>query len=346
MTTSASAGTSVARGTHVNPRVERDRHQTTMNAVLVQPMKRSTIVLGLLALEVYAIAVLVIPQGIARPPGTVDWPDVAGESALALLVLGWLVALLLAPLRSAVFLPGALGTLLLFAASIEDVLDEFLVYANSEMSLVENGAKVAGVVFLSWAVSVWHRERQSERQTLKADWQHYARLSERDALTDLYNRGTIVRRLERSLERGEQGTLLLLDIDDFKSLNDIHGHLAGDEVLRGLAETLQRQVRGSDLCGRYGGEEFVVYLTNAPDHVVQRVAEKVRTAFASTRFVVNDATLGRTVSIGVARATADDTACQLIQRADAAMYRAKHSGKNRVVYDTPFDTPPKKLTPG
>lgn len=329
---STTPGVAASRGTHVSPRVERDRHQTTMNAVLVQPMKRSTIVLGLLALELYVIAVMVIPQGSKRPAASIDWPDVAGESALALLVLGWIVALLLAPLRQAVFLPGALGSLCLFAASIEDVLDEFLVYATIDMSLMENGAKVAGVLLLSWAVAVWHRERQSERQTLKADWQHYARLSERDALTDLYNRGTVVRRLERSLERGARGTLLLLDIDDFKSLNDAHGHLAGDEVLRGLAQTLQRQVRGSDLCGRYGGEEFVVYLEDAPPHVVERIANKIRTAFASTRFVIGGEELCRTVSIGVAQATSHETACALIARADAAMYEAKRSGKNRVAY--------------
>ena len=158
-------------------------------------------------------------------------------------------------------------------------------------------------------------------------------LSMRDGMTGLYNHSTCYELLElefRSHRRYGTGvSLLLLDIDDFKSINDRSGHQEGDRVLVALARTLIDQTRDSDICCRFGGEEFVVILplSDAPD-VACEIAERIRTKAASM-------SCGRqriTVSIGVAVCNyVTDSPHLLIERADRALYKAKKSGKNRVV---------------
>jgi two-component system cell cycle response regulator len=127
-------------------------------------------------------------------------------------------------------------------------------------------------------------------------------------------------------------SILLIDVDRFKSINDTHGHLAGDQVLKQLGELLRREVRTVDVVARYGGEEFVIVLPEtAPDGALT-FAERVRVKVQDYRFTDERQSLSATVSIGVASIPPLEVASseELIARADAALYRAKNEGRNLV----------------
>jgi diguanylate cyclase (GGDEF)-like protein len=156
-----------------------------------------------------------------------------------------------------------------------------------------------------------------------------------DALTGLYNRRWWEDKFTRIVARAHRGeshmALLVVDVDRFKLYNDNYGHIAGDTVLRVVARTLAGNLRPTDIAARYGGEEFVVALPATDLAGALVAAERVRHAVSQA--VVEDATGARlpcvTISIGVAMLHAADDAASLFTRADAALYRAKHAGRNR-----------------
>ena len=153
------------------------------------------------------------------------------------------------------------------------------------------------------------------------------RAATRDSLTDAFTRRymkeALQRELSRCLRHQRQMALLLIDIDYFKKVNDSLGHLEGDRVLTEFVASIKSLLRGADLLGRFGGEEFVVLLPETNLAVANTVAERVRAAMSSWG--------GPTVSIGVTSSRANgDSVDALLSRADAAMYRAKSKGRNRV----------------
>jgi diguanylate cyclase len=159
-----------------------------------------------------------------------------------------------------------------------------------------------------------------------------------DPLTGLPNRRAFNDRLEERMSawnrRKEVFSLLLLDVDHFKKLNDAHGHLAGDQVLAAIGKSLRSAVRREDSVARYGGEEFAILLPNTTLDQAAIVAEKVRDSIARAAIEYDHQKLTVTASGGLAVIELNDTAELLIQRADAALYAAKASGRNRTcAYD-------------
>lgn len=138
--------------------------------------------------------------------------------------------------------------------------------------------------------------------------------------------------LERMRRGGHAPSVLMIDIDFFKRVNDQYGHAAGDKVLKAIATIVRDEVRSTDTLGRIGGEEFAVAASDSPPTAAEELAERLRGAVAATTFDSGDGRqLHVTLSIGIATALPDDTADTILSRADAALYAAKSGGRNRVV---------------
>lgn len=157
-------------------------------------------------------------------------------------------------------------------------------------------------------------------------------LAMKDSLTGLFNRRVFNELLTIEVRRKELMpiSLLLIDLDDFKKINDTFGHPAGDEVLTSVGKILRDGCRGSDLVARYGGEEFAVMLPATGPSTAFEIAQRFRTRLSSTSFVFEGKNVRMTASVGIAHTTGTkrDSLEKLISRADQALYRAKKSGKN------------------
>ncbi|MBX7159508.1 MAG: diguanylate cyclase [Acidimicrobiia bacterium] len=166
-----------------------------------------------------------------------------------------------------------------------------------------------------------------------------------DALTGAWNRGSIFDILRSELERGRRANepvaAVLVDLDNFKSVNDTHGHQAGDAVLRETVARMNEVLRGYDALGRYGGEEFLVVVSGGWPQIARRIAERMRSALASAAVETPAGAVAVTASFGVATAAWEMPADAdgLIHAADMALYRAKESGRNRVEVATYQDFP-------
>jgi two-component system, cell cycle response regulator len=175
------------------------------------------------------------------------------------------------------------------------------------------------------------RLRQSVRQSIE--------MALYDALTGLNNRRSLERRLPAMIEtarvRSAALTMMILDIDYFKRVNDTHGHDVGDLVLKGFAAQLQEIVRGGDLLCRLGGEEFVVVMPGVDATQAARIAERARRTAESREFLIDGAAgaVSITVSIGLAEWRDEWDSAELYRRADRALYHSKSAGRNRVTQD-------------
>lgn len=190
--------------------------------------------------------------------------------------------------------------------------------------------------------------RQSEaglQRQIKAIQSLQAQLTEqanRDPLTGLYNRRYLNDSLQREFDRcardGAALSLLLIDLDHFKEINDRHGHSMGDEVLRQVSAILGQEMRSSDICCRYGGEEFLLVLPCVGLDAAQDRAECCRSRVEGHHWLAGEQPLTVTLSVGVACTTdAGMAPSELIKLADLALYRAKAEGRNRVCVSSPVN---------
>ena len=174
-------------------------------------------------------------------------------------------------------------------------------------------------------------QRKSMEEELRA-------LATRDSLTGAFNRRHFaelsMREIERCRRYGHPLSVIMLDADHFKSVNDNHGHDAGDRVLKRISAVCMELLRGSDIFGRFGGEEFVACLPEANLEIATEVADRMRATIAESKIPINDAgeTLIMTVSIGVTDLGPGDESFEAaLIRADGALYAAKDGGRNKVV---------------
>lgn len=157
-------------------------------------------------------------------------------------------------------------------------------------------------------------------------------LSITDKLTQIYNRVKLDSVLDHEINYSNRYqselSIILIDIDHFKQVNDIHGHNTGDAVLIFMAQILKENIRNSDILGRWGGEEFLIILSKTNTQQAVELAEKIRKIVEAAKFpVVNH----KTISVGVAQYCSNDSVVELIERADRGLYHAKNTGRNKVV---------------
>lgn len=154
-----------------------------------------------------------------------------------------------------------------------------------------------------------------------------------DFLTDLSNHQAFYQSLEVIAEKHAPITLILLDIDDFKTVNDVYGHLSGDYVIREVSQIIKKQLRSSDIGARYGGEEFAILLPGTGQPLGQRIAERICETVAKYPFEFDHQTMQITLSAGVCHSTVAlnrGEQTMLVDQADEALYCSKRNGKNRV----------------
>jgi diguanylate cyclase (GGDEF)-like protein len=175
----------------------------------------------------------------------------------------------------------------------------------------------------------WRRSKDL-KEALDA-YEAAERVAQRNANTDpgtgLANRRELMRALSEALDGGQDGVFLVLDLDHFKRLNDLHGHLAGDKVLLRLAEVLQKAAPADACCARTGGDEFAVLLPGSDNNAAEAIAERVRSTLATPMFV-EGAQILVTASIGLARLSSCNDDETVLRRSDVALYAAKRGGRN------------------
>jgi diguanylate cyclase (GGDEF)-like protein len=216
----------------------------------------------------------------------------------------------------------------------------YLQYAQTVLTLSEGGqrplqlnpsegkpnysANTLQMRALSHLVNTTARELEQANQSLE-------RLANTDSLTGAYNRRKMQDILKEELKRaqryGRRFSIIMFDVDDFKKINDRHGHQIGDDVLAGLVHTVQRQMRDTDALSRWGGEEFLLFCPETELHGAHEIAERIRQAVAAEKINGN---ISVTISMGVSQFRPEDTLDELLKRADQGLYHSKENGKNRV----------------
>lgn len=189
---------------------------------------------------------------------------------------------------------------------------------------------------MSLAIETYHHAQlnklESSLETLKQEEDRLRHLAETDLLTGLPNHAHVVGMLEssiaNSLKDKEPLCVMMADIDFFKKVNDSHGHLVGDGVLREVAKRLRMALRDLDVIGRYGGEEFLVIFTDTDVDKAYEVAERIRKRISDSPINLQGNAIGVSISLGLCTLRQDDGVNSLIERADQAMYLAKNGGRN------------------
>lgn len=231
-----------------------------------------------------------------------------------------LVAYLAYPQRLAAVL-----SLLLFGLTLGCALGAALWLGRPPLSLLQPALQLqlGAALMQLWVAINFNRQTEQERRYADQLYQQ-ARV---DPLTGVANRRALYEALDRTLPQGNPLSVVLLDLDDFKAVNDLHGHLIGDEVLRHLGHLLHQHVRHGDVVGRWGGEEFLLVLPNTDHAQALEIAGRILWAVRRQTW---PAQIPLTASFGVASAASGEPQERLTERADVNLYRAKALGRNRV----------------
>ena len=222
----------------------------------------------------------------------------------------------------------ALHAMMFFGASCEILFGTFQLNEAPSLNTFF-GAIHFESLFYSMGIAIFMTLMCKERIELG-----YVNVAKIDALTGTYNHGAWFGSARRLLNRCQQErsplSLIMFDLDHFKTVNDIHGHLVGNRVLHAFADTVRGVLRPNDLFGRYGGEEFTVVLPGATIETAYVIADRIRRAFADAHLFLDGQPLNATVSAGVASASPGATLEAIIEAADKTMYAAKNAGRNCV----------------
>jgi diguanylate cyclase len=208
---------------------------------------------------------------------------------------------------------------------------EFMYQNTTFMPLLSSTGEVSHLCLLVYDVT----DNAVHKQSLKKVNEELAILSQTDGLTQLFNRthweSCLLAEHKRWSRSQHSSSLVIIDIDHFKNINDSYGHMVGDEAIRHLSGLIRHHVRETDICGRYGGEEFTILLSDTSLKNAYIFAERLRKEVSVAVVKYNDIDINYTISIGIAEVDESITSHEAwIECADAALYRAKETGRNKI----------------
>ncbi len=260
---------------------------------------------------------------------TINIYDVVAESLLASLTVGLLIFSQRFKGPKRVYYTMTIGGTLAFYSFTADILDEFCCQPRLLSYFSEDLILVIALIFFAGAVYFSEKHNASVVTKLYTE-------ANTDRLTNVGNRGFLSSQLTRFCKKSERyGTLLsviMLDIDHFKEVNDVHGHVVGDSVLQELSRLITSEIREFDILCRYGGEEFIIILPETNLYGATITAEKLRHSVECHKF---SGVPSVTASFGVSQRHKKEMALELVKRVDKELYMAKNNGRNQV---SPYPT--------
>ncbi|PYX92787.1 MAG: diguanylate cyclase response regulator [Acidobacteria bacterium] len=270
----------------------------------------------------------------ALEDGLKAWEAVSKEDAPKLLILDWMMPGMDGPelclkIRSRKQVPYSYILLLTSKDEKKDLIDGLNAGADDYLTKPFDVNELKARLNVGIRILALQDELIRAKEAVEFQATH-------DPLTGLWNRGAILDFLRRELDRAQRSSkpfgLLMIDLDHFKRINDTYGHLVGDTVLKEVAQRLAGSVRSYDWVGRYGGEEFLVIVSDCPREAVAKYAERLRAAVGATPVSTEIGEIQIATTIGATSAQPPGYPDQdsLLRFADAALYRAKEQGRNRV----------------
>ena len=295
---------------------------------------------NVLSVPMYATAYWALKNRRNRLGVSLIWIEVLVHAGLGSLVIGWSSGFYYYLLM---FIPALYAGNRSFRTATFAVLCLWLFYIglNIATHLIEplqpiaDGALLGVYLFnLSVVFSMFAYLSMYYMLTVKRAYRSLRKMATTDSLTQLYNRRHMVELVNRDIPGNgtDNATLafLLMDVDHFKQINDLHGHDCGDQVLSEISQLLKATLRDQDYVGRWGGEEFLAVLPNADSRQALQIAERVRQAVAEHDWNRQGLDTPVTLSIGVSQHQPGEMLGDCVARADAALYASKHGGRNRV----------------
>ncbi|UAA40510.1 GGDEF domain-containing protein [Paraneptunicella aestuarii] len=227
------------------------------------------------------------------------------------------------------------GLCCLLVGHCHDLLDEFVLISAQWISMIlENLANNLGVVIISIAIFRWSSHYKNQLAILQRQKIELTKASHTDSLSKLYNRrflhSEFIDQIKNAYEPEQKLSLIMIDLDRFKEINDTYGHLEGDKLIMHMAQIIRDEIRACDYAFRYGGEEFLIVL-DADMSTARHVAERIRKTYQESEYYISDERVNKSTSIGIVEYSPRHNFENALDIADKALYQAKNKGRNQVI---------------
>ena len=267
-----------------------------------------------------------------RAKANIEWHDIIAQWFIIFILLGWVKITIRSKTTSKTYNNFFFGCANLIWLMTIKFFGELFVEQTSILTIFELLFAVSGLLLITLGLMSWSKDFQTVIENLKISTSNYRVLSERDPLTGLLNRGQFDPIIKHVVEQKHALSLILVDLDHFKSINDQYGHPIGDSVIKRTSKLLSAHLRDKDYAFRLGGEEFAMLFVQCPQEVVEQRAQTILKTLANEQFFTdNHEVFSITASLGVVHLGINEHPSTIYRRADSALYQAKANGRNQVL---------------
>lgn len=289
-------------------------------------------------------SVWILQNNVALAAELINYNDVVSEIFAISFILMMLITNIRIRSNSSNSLMFFVGLACLLVGHVHDLMDEFVDIQPQWLSLIlENIANNLGIIIVSVAIFKWSNRYKQQLKILQKQKIELTKASNTDSLSNLYNRHFLntefITQIKCTYDVSKKLSLLMIDLDRFKEINDNYGHLEGDKLIIHMADIIRDEIRDKDYAFRYGGEEFLVVLDGGMD-IATLVAERIRQRYEASDYVIDGKSIVKSTSVGVVEYQPRDSFDMAVDLADKALYQAKHSGRNQVVCSSEHSAPP------